>query len=261
MGFFKKYNLALYSSLFIAACSTIVAALFIYFSAGFLSGWLVLFCLIIFLISFFILQFQIEKFVNVRIKKLYRDIRLLDENNLAPPPITTDMDMLTREVERFAHDKKLEIETLNIKENYRKEFMGTISHELKTPLFVVQGYILTLLDGAMDDKKVRKKYLLGASKGVERLVHIVKDLDMITKLESGGLTLERNNLDIVLLIKNVFELLEMKASKKNITLTLDKEYPFPITVNADLERIQQVLINLMVNSIKYGKEDGTTEVA
>ena len=260
MGFFKKYNLALYSSLFIAACSTIVAALFIYFSAGFLSGWLVLFCLIIFLISFFILQFQIEKFVNVRIKKLYRDIRLLDENNLAPPPITTDMDMLTREVERFAHDKKLEIETLNIKENYRKEFMGTISHELKTPLFVVQGYILTLLDGAMDDKKVRKKYLQGANKGVERLVHIVSDLDMITQLESGGLVLNRDNFNVVALIQDVLHLLQMKAAKKNITLTFDRIYKEPIIVNGDRDRIEQVLINLIVNSIKYGKQHGTTEI-
>ncbi len=187
-------------------------------------------------------------------------MRLLDEKSLPTPPITTDMEMLTREVERFAQDKKLEIETLNIRENYRKEYMGNISHELKTPLFTVQGYILTLLDGAMKDKKVRKKYLQGASKGVDRLVHIVKDLDMITQLESGGLVLKRDNFDIVALIQNVFELLEMKAAKKNITLTLDKAYP-PTIVNGDRERIEQVVINLIVNSLKYGKPDGTTEVA
>lgn len=171
------------------------------------------------------------------------------------------MDMLTREVKRFAHDKKLEIETLNIKENYRKEFMGNISHELKTPLFTVQGYILTLLDGAMNDKKVRKKYLQGANKGVERLIHIVRDLDMITQLESGGLVLKRDDFDIVTLIQNVRDLLEMKAAKKNITITFDRVYNEPIIVNGDRERIEQVLINLIVNSIKYGKRDGTTEVA
>jgi len=191
---------------------------------------------------------------------MYRDIRLLDENSYAKPPITTDMEMLTQEVERFAHDKKLEIETLNIKENYRKEFMGNISHELKTPLFTVQGYILTLLDGAMNDKKVRKKYLQGANKGVERLIHIVRDLDMITQLESGGLVLKRTDFDIVPLIQNVLDLLEMRAAKKNITLVFDRVYTHPIIVNGDRERIEQVLINLLMNSIKYGKVDGTTEV-
>lgn len=169
--------------------------------------------------------------------------------------------MLTREVERFAHDKKLEIETLNIRENYRKEFMGNIAHELKTPLFVVQGYILTLLDGALKDKKVRKKYLQAANKGVERLVHIVRDLDMINQLETGGLSLKRDHFDIVGLVKNVFDLLEMKAVKKNIALTFDRSYTEPIVVDADQERIEQVLINLMVNSIKYGKENGTTEIS
>ena len=109
--------------------------------------------------------------------------------------ITTDMATLTREVERFAEDKKLEIETLKDRENYRKDFMGNVSHELKTPLFTVQGYILTLLDGAMKDKSVRKKYLQRANKGVERLIYIVKDLDMITKLEIGDLSLLKEEVD------------------------------------------------------------------
>jgi two-component system phosphate regulon sensor histidine kinase PhoR len=171
------------------------------------------------------------------------------------------METLTKEVERFAHTKKLEIEALKIRENYRKEFIGNISHELKTPLFTVQGYILTLLDGALKDKMVRKKYLQRANKGVERLIYIVKDLDMITKLEVGDLNLNKEFFNIYELVKNVFELLEMKASKVNITLLFDKEYKDAILVNADRERIQQVLTNLIVNSIKYGKIDGTTEVS
>jgi len=194
-------------------------------------------------------------------KKIYKDVRLLDEKSLSTSPITTDMDMLTREVERFAENKKLEIETLNIRENYRKEFMGNVSHELKTPLFTVQGYILTLLDGAMDDRKILKKYLQGANKGVERLVHIIKDLDMITQLESGELVLERDDFDIISLVQNVFDLLEMRAEKRNITLTFDKVYEKAILVNADRDRIEQVLINLVVNSLKYGKSKGTTEIA
>lgn len=208
-----------------------------------------------------ILQFRIEKFIYDRIKKIYKDVRILDEKNLPTTPVTTDMEMLTREVERFAKDKRLEIETLNIRENYRKEFMGNVAHELKTPLFTVQGYILTLLDGAMDDKEILEKYLQGASNGVERLVHIVRDLDMITQLESGELILERNDFDIIELIKDVFRLLEMKSGKKNIKLTFDRKYNHPILVNADRDRMEQVLINLVVNSLKYGKRNGTTEVS
>ena len=234
--------------------------IFLYSVLGYLPLFLFLFFFSIFPLSFLILQFGIGKFINVRIKKIYRDLRLLDDSNLPQSPITTDIEMLTREVKRFAHNKKMEIETLYIKENYRKEFMGNISHELKTPLFTVQGYILTLLDGAMNDKKVRKKYLQGASKGVERLIHIVTDLDMITQLESGELNLNKDDFDIVILIQNVLSLLEMKAAKKNITLAMDRDYGEKVIVNGDRERIEQVLINLIVNSIKYGKVDGTTEV-
>uniref|UniRef100_UPI00356A0844 sensor histidine kinase n=1 Tax=Muriicola sp. TaxID=2020856 RepID=UPI00356A0844 len=119
----------------------------------------------------------------------------------------------------------------------------------------------TLLDGAMEDKKVRKKYLQRANKGVERLIYIVKDLDLITKLEAGDLSLEISTFDIVELIKSVFELLEMKASRKQIALTFDMEYREPIYVKGDREKIQQVITNLVVNSIKYGHPDGTTEVS
>ena len=109
-------------------------------------------------------------------------------------------------------------------------------------------------------KKVRKKYLQRANKGVERLIYIIKDLDMITKLEVGGLILNKENFNILTMVQNVFDLLEMKAAKKNISLVFDKEYLDEIIVNADKERIEQVLTNLVVNSLKYGKQDGTTEV-
>jgi two-component system phosphate regulon sensor histidine kinase PhoR len=136
-----------------------------------------------------------------------------------------------------------------------------VSHELKTPLFTVQGYILTLLDGAMEDKNIRKKYLNRAEKGVERLIYIVKDLDMITRLEAGDLNLHFEEFDIIELVQNVFDLLEMKAAKKKISLAFDMNYTKPILVSADKERIQQVLTNLIVNSIKYGREKGTTEIS
>jgi two-component system phosphate regulon sensor histidine kinase PhoR len=170
------------------------------------------------------------------------------------------METLTKQVKKFATDKKLEIETLKVREEYRREFLGNISHELKTPLFTVQGYLSTLLDGAMEDKKIRKKYLERAEKGVERLVYIVEDLDMISKLEMGDVNLELSKFNIVDLVQSVFDLLEMVADKKNIILMFDRKYNKAINVFADQEKIQQVLSNLIVNSIKYGKENGTTEV-
>ena len=256
----KKYKFALVTALYltgmIAACLVIFQFVFPIPEPSSLVIFIVLICLA----SFFLIQYRIEKFIYKRVKKIYKDLRSLDETPIVAAPVTTDIEVLTQEVERFARDRRLEIETLKIRENYRKEYMGNISHELKTPLFTVQGYILTLLDGAYKDKNVRKKYLKNANKGVERLIYIVQDLDMITKLEAGALHLVKENFDLVLLLKSVFELLEMKFEKRNITLTLDKEYPEKIMVFADRERIQQVLTNLIVNSIKYGKQDGTTEV-
>lgn len=261
MKFPKKYNFATSTALLIALFSTLAMGLFLYALIGVISLWLLLFFVISFLLSFLIIQYRVEKFIYHRIKKIYRDVRILNEKDFPQPSVTTDMDVLTREVENYVNVKKLEIETLNVRENYRKEFMGNVSHELKTPLFTVQSYILTLLDGAMKDKKVRKEYLRRANKGVDRLIYIVKELDMIAKLEVGGLVLNKENFDIIALVQNVFDLLEMKASKKNISLVFDKEYDQKIYVYADKERIEQVLTNLIVNSIKYGKKEGTTEVS
>ncbi len=244
----------------IAAVTTIIISLFFYFELRG-SMYAAILILSVFIVSFFIIQYRVEKFIYKRVKKIYDDVSLLESTNFQAQPITTDMRTLTEEIEKFAANKKLEIETLKIREGYRKEFIGNVSHELKTPLFTVQGYILTLLDGAMDDKVIRKKYLSRASKGVERLIYIVKDLDMITKLEAGDLNLQRENFDIVELTQATFDLMEMKAHKKKITLTFDLDYKEPIMVSADKERIQQVLTNLIVNSIKYGKEGGTTEIS
>lgn len=261
MNFSKKYNFALSTSLFIALLSTLAMGVFLYFLLKTASAWLLLYFVCTFLLSFFILQLRLEKFIYLRIKKIYKDVRILNEQDFQKPSITTDMEVLTREVENYVNVKKLEIETLNVRENYRKEFMGNISHELKTPLFTVQSYILTLLDGAMKDKKVRKEYLRRASKGVERLIYIVKELDMIAKLEVGGLVLNKENFNIIVLVQNIFDALEMRAAKKNISLVFDKDYTKEILVYADRARVEQVLTNLLVNSLKYGKQDGTTEVS
>lgn len=256
----KKYRFAASTAFLIALFSVLGLVAFQYVLKESISGWLLLYFVILFFISYIILQYRVEKFIYLRIKKIYKDVSVLYEKDFPQPSVTTDLEGLTKEVERYVNDKKTEIESLNIRENYRKEFMGNVSHELKTPLFTVQSYILTLLDGALDDKKVRKEYLKRASKGVERLAYIVNELDLIAKLEIGGLVLKKENFNIIELVQSIFDLLEMKAAKKNISLVFDKEYKEPIIVNADKERIEQVLTNLIVNSIKYGRKEGTTEV-
>ena len=154
-----------------------------------------------------------------------------------------------------------EINILKDQENYRREFLGNVSHELKTPLFTIQGYILTLLEGAMKDKKVRSKYLNRTAKGVDRIISIVKDLDLITQFESGIKTVDKSNFNIYELIDNVYDLMEFESEKNNTKLRIRNEINNSVLVYADKERILQVLTNLVVNSIKYGKENGYTEIA
>lgn len=262
---FKKtykfaFKSALYISLFASALTTILALLFFHIVGlnVLFFGLTILFSIFIF--SFIVIQYRAEHFIYRRVKKIYDDVSLLGSSNFIKQPITTDLETLTREVKKFATGKKLEIEMLQIREDYRREFLGNVSHELKTPLFTVQGYISTLLDGAMEDKNIRKKYLKRAEKGVERLIRIVEDLDMISKLEVGDLNLEITNFDIVELIQSVMDLLEMKAEEKKITLAFENIDLEPIIVSGDKGKIQQVIENLFVNSIKYGKENGLTEV-
>lgn len=257
----KTYKFAFRSSFYIAIFSTLFVSGLLYLFFEF--SWL--FCLCVFIgiviFSFFVLQYRVEHFIYKRIKKIYNDVSILDSTSFRKQPITTDMATLTEQVKKFATDKKLEIETLKLQEEYRRDYIGNVSHELKTPLFMVQGYLLTLLEGGLKDKSIRKKYLERAEKGVERLIYIVEDLDMITKLETGNLHLNYTTFNIIEVVQSVFDLLEMRASSKNIILMFDMKYVTPIMVSADKDKVQQVLTNLITNSIKYGKEDGTTEVS
>lgn len=259
--FKKSYRFALKSSLFITLLTTLFMSVFLYSFYDIKIWHVSLFAFLVFSISFVVIQFRVEFFIYRRVKKIYDDLTLLESSSFSKDKITTNMETLTQEIDKYARDKKMEIETLNVREQYRREFIGNVSHELKTPLFTVQGYISTLLDGAIKDKKIRNKYLQRADKGVERLIYIIKDLDMITKLETGDLSLDIEHFDIVDVIQNVFDLLEMKAAKKKITLTFDMDYNTPIMVKGDKERIQQVITNLIVNSIKYGDNNGTTEIS
>ena len=175
--------------------------------------------------------------------------------------IRLTLEIFIRTYIKNEEERRSEINILKDQENYRREFLGNISHELKTPLFTIQGYILTLVEGgALKDKKVRDKYLRRAAKGVDRIISIVKDLDLITQFESGIKTVDKSEFNIYNLIVNVFDLLEFESEKNNISLKLENINNPLIYVNADQERILQVLTNLIVNSIKYGSNNGYTEV-
>jgi two-component system phosphate regulon sensor histidine kinase PhoR len=257
----KSYLFAIVTSLYIGVIIGVGLFLIFHYDIQFNLLAIVIIAIVAFVLSFIIIQFRVQKYIYDRLKKIYDDVTILEGASFPEEKITTDMSTLEKEVQQFAERKKLEIEGLRITEEYRKEFMGNVAHELKTPLFTVQGYILTLLDGAIKDKTVRKKYLQRADKGVERLIYLVNDLDMISKLEAGDLNLDYSYFDIIEVIKNTFDLLDIKAAAKNVTLTFDIDYEGPILVNADEERIQQLLTNLIENSIKYGKDKGTTEIS
>ena len=258
----KTYNYALISAFYLTLLSIAIASLsylFFFKSLGIVT--VIIFGAILFTISFFIIQYRAEFFIYQRIKKLYEDISILDVDDLDRNNVTTDVEGLTKTVQEYVEDKKEEIANLTERDSFRRDFLGNVAHELKTPLFTVQGYILTLLEGAGNNKEIREKYLERASKGVERLTSIVKDLDMIAKLETDGMKMNLETFNILEVIQNVFDLFEMKAKKRNIKLIFDKAYEFPVFVKGDVERIEQVLINLVVNSIKYGKIGGVTTVS
>jgi two-component system phosphate regulon sensor histidine kinase PhoR len=257
----RSYKFALRTSFAICIVVTLVLSFYVIFIAKQPWWHIGLGFLVCFVICFTAIQLRAQKFIYKRIQHIYNEVAVLDATAFDKMPIATDMKMLKSQVEQYAREKKVEIETLQIREEYRKEFLGNVSHELKTPLFTIQGYIDTLLDGAHKDKSLRKKYLTRAQKGVDRLTYIVNDLDMITKLEIGDMSLEKDIFDIVELVHQVFDQFEMKASKKKISLETDIVYKEQILVHADAARVQQVISNLVVNSIKYGRENGTTEVS
>ena len=258
----KTYNYALWSAIYLTILSVTIATISYFFIAEHLGiGAVIISIVALFVSSFFIIQYRAEHFIYRRLKKIYEDVSILDINDLHRDSKTTDIDKLSKSMQKFVEGKRLEIESLTERDSFRRDFLGNVAHELKTPLFTVQGYILTLLEGAVNDKQIRTKYLERANKGVERLVAVIKDLDMIAKLETDGLNLDLQTFNILELVQNVFDLFEMKAKKRNITLRFDRIYEFPVFVNGDVEKIEQVLINLVVNSIKYGKIGGITTVS
>ena len=213
--------------------------------------------LLTFLVVYILGNVYTRSFLYSKLKEISKDI--LPEKNISQT-VTTNMDELASEIKDYDSKRKSEFSEMKKLESFRREFIGNLAHEIKTPLFTSQSYILTLLDGAIKDKNVNIKYLKTASKAIDRLNLIVKDLDLITKIESGESILNKNKFDIINLTENVFEMLEFTAKKKKIKLTVNKDKGLGTKVIADKEKIEQVLTNLIDNSIKYGKDNGTTEI-
>ena len=228
--------------------------------------WLVfgLSLLLIFIFCFFLIRYVVKNFIYRQIKLIYKLISQTKASkreefyykNLLPQKSIEEVRI---DVQNWAEQRKNEIEKLHENEAFRREFLQNLSHELKTPIFSIQGYVETLLSGALSNPDVNVKFLENTSKNIDRLVNLVDDLDEISKLESGELKLSLVNFTIQNLIKEVYDSLYLKASDKQISLTIKRGCELPLNVHADKEKIRQVLINLVDNSIKYGKSNGVIE--
>lgn len=261
----QRFITALQLSLLIVIVFSLIVGITFYLYEGSLdplfqaTNYVVICLLALFILSFVLIQMIIENFILTKVKSLYQDL-LPTGIPLNEDSLQKDVISITQSLQKFAKESKLEIELLKDKENYRREFIGNLAHELKTPLFTVQGFILTLLDNDVTDEKTVKKYLKKAANGVDRLGFIIKDLDLITQFETGVTTLNVEQFDIVDLIKDIVEMLEIKANKSGLNLQFNSNQDIPIMVLGDTERLTQVLTNLVVNSFKYGVENGTTEI-
>jgi two-component system phosphate regulon sensor histidine kinase PhoR len=258
---FSPQQLSLFSSLAIS----VPASFFAFFLR---EDWkMALFFFVVFLIVVYrLILFVLKNYLQRQIKLIYKLISQTKATkreefyykNILPQKSIEEVRI---DVENWTEQRKNEIEVLHQNEAFRKEFLQNLSHELKTPIFSIQGYVDTLLNGAIHNNEVNEKFLQNTARNIERLVNLVDDLDEISKLESGELQLHYQNFIIQDLMKEVFETLQLKSTEKKISCIIKKECEVPLTVNADKEKIRQVLINLVDNAIKYGKTNGLIEAS
>lgn len=212
--------------------------------------------------TFLAFNFLIKRFISDRMRVLYRSIRKGKFSTADRDRMNLSEDVISKaelETKRWTDERIREISKLKEQEEFRREFLGNLAHELKTPVFSIQGYILTLLEGGLEDESINRNFLERASKATERMTMILEDLDQITKMEVNEIKLDVTDFDITELVQDIFEDLEMKAQKSNISLTFAKDFG-SVYVHADRPKIGQVLMNLINNSISYGNDGGTTSV-
>src|SRR5690606_31405940 len=261
-------QIALYTGLGITVIQGVVLYILWYVNGREINSWLPFlgWFLISFIITYMLLLMVIRWFIFRKVKLIYKSIREFKTDKIhksSEEEIDVDSDVfrdVEDEVKEWTELKQKEIDELRTLENYRREYIGNVSHELKTPVFNIQGYVQTLIDGGLHDDEINEKYLNRASHNIERLITIVEDLDVITRLESGELILERSNFDIHQLVEQVFEDLEFQAREKNITLRFKEGAANKYMVHADRETLRTVLMNLVGNSLKYGRTNGRTSI-
>ncbi len=220
--------------------------------AGLLSG----------VFSFIVANYLVRNYLAEKIRLIFKTIRTTKLPQSGDKAFSkSSLDKVNQEVLKWSQDKTHEIEELKKMAEYRREFLGNITHELKTPVFNVQGYIMTLLEGAMEDPEINRQYLIRAEKNLDRIVMIIDDLMKISALESGKLKLEISRFDIVELACEAMDLISDKAKAKNMSLSLLHPYDYSYPVKADRERIKDVLINLIDNAIKYGNANGRIRIS
>lgn len=256
-------------ALFTAVLTTLAGCLGFFLlwgaSGQFVLSWLwLLFPVLIFAVSYWITVYYLKTYIYRKIKLIYKTIhqhKLSSSEKANTVDLNVNiLDEVEKEVSDWAAEQEAELNKYKSWAEYRRNFVGDISHELKTPIFNIQGYLHTLLDGGLEDPKVNKSFLRKAAKNVDRLYTIVEDLSAISRLETGELILEMQVFDVKELAQEVFEDLEFKARDNKLHLEFKSGADQPFRVRADRESIRQVLINLMDNSVKYGKEGGTTKV-
>jgi two-component system phosphate regulon sensor histidine kinase PhoR len=249
-------------ALVVSSIIAVVAAVLSYFYSSKISYAMLSF-LLLGLISYGLIYYVLQEFIYRKVKLIYKFISNTKASqreefyNLEILP-QKSLEEVSVDVEKWATDRKGEIERLESNEQFRKEFLMNLAHELKTPIFATQGYIDTLLDGALHDNQVNEKFLQNASKSIDRLADLVNDLDVISKFESNRIPINKREFIIQDLVKDVYAELSQKATKKGIKLSIKKGCESPLEVFADNQKIKQVLINLVENSIKYGRENGET---
>ena len=260
-------QVALLSSIVTSLITLLLLLLLHLTVSSFSSPWYVLIGLpvLVWGVGFFVFLYALEIFIYRKIKLIYKTIHNLkaDKENTQYIDVLRDdtFQAVESEVRQWAESKVAEIRDLREMAEYRKEFLGNVSHELKTPIFNIQGYLQTLEDGGLEDEQINRTYLAKANRNVERLEAIVNDLEFISRFESGVLQLEQENFDLCDLIKEVLESMEMQADVYDIDLTIKTGCQSSREVFADRDRIRQVLINLISNSIKYGKDGGETKIS
>jgi two-component system, OmpR family, phosphate regulon sensor histidine kinase PhoR len=262
MKSFRPRTIALWLSLIVSIAVSLISVLFDLFVDGPFWHYGIMFLINVVLV-FFISSYFFSTFITNRLKpifKVIRDVPLEESRKKAiDPAIRTDLDV-TAEVSRWATHKQEEIRRLKELEQYRKDFVGNVSHELKTPIFNIQGYILTLIEGGIEDPRINLLYLKRTVKSIDRMISIVEDLESINKLESGELKLKKEPFNMIKLVEDVFEIEHMIAKERRIKLEFAGKYDKPIMVNADKKRMMEVMSNLVVNGIKYGKKSGYVSV-